>query len=210
MSALLENAISGNSMGTLIKAPGGCGEQNMITMTLPVIATLYLDKTNQWEAVGLQKQTEALQHIKTGSKNEFAFRKSDGGFTVFPERPSGTWLTAYVAKVFAIAHGLVDMDKEVICSAIRFLIPKAHNSDGMFKEVGHMIHYEMIGDVAGRDSDASMTAFCLIAIQESQTICSHNDNVRVWKTVFTNQFPEASPTTNQPLRCCNNIIWFGE
>lgn len=53
-------------MGSLIYQPSGCGEQNMIHMTLPVIATTYLDKTNQWEGVGFQKRAEALQHIKTG------------------------------------------------------------------------------------------------------------------------------------------------
>ena len=53
-------------MGTLIQQPAGCGEQNMIRTTLPVIAATYLDKTNQWEAIGFQKRAEALQHIKTG------------------------------------------------------------------------------------------------------------------------------------------------
>ena len=33
------------------------------------------------------------------------------------------------------------------------------------------------GDVQGKDTDASMTAFCLIAMQESRTIC--NDTVNV-------------------------------
>lgn len=66
ISSLVENAISGRSMGTLIYQPSGCGEQNMIHTTLPVIATTYLDKTNQWETVGFQKRDEALQHIKTG------------------------------------------------------------------------------------------------------------------------------------------------
>ncbi len=53
-------------MGTLIRQPSGSGESNMITMTLPVIATMYLDKTNQWETVGFEKRNEALRHIKTG------------------------------------------------------------------------------------------------------------------------------------------------
>ncbi|MED6285492.1 hypothetical protein CHARACLAT_029864, partial [Characodon lateralis] len=65
ISGLVENAISGKSMGTLIHQPRGCGEQNMIGMTLPVITTTYLDKTNQWEAVGSNKRNEALQYIKT-------------------------------------------------------------------------------------------------------------------------------------------------
>ncbi|KAK1879949.1 Complement C3 [Dissostichus eleginoides] len=55
VSALVENAVSGNSMGTLIKQPSGNGEQNMMSMTLPLIAATYLDKTNQWETVGFQK-----------------------------------------------------------------------------------------------------------------------------------------------------------
>lgn len=66
ISSLVENAISGTAMGSLIYQPSGCGEQNMIHTTLPVIATTYLDKTNQWETVGFHKRNEALQHIKTG------------------------------------------------------------------------------------------------------------------------------------------------
>lgn len=63
---MLETAISGSMMGSLIAQPYGCGEQNMIAMTLPVIATLYLDKTNQWHDVGFQKRDEALRHIQSG------------------------------------------------------------------------------------------------------------------------------------------------
>ncbi|XP_037545595.1 complement C3 [Nematolebias whitei] len=172
VSGLVENAISGNSMGTLIQAPGGCGEQNMIYTTLPVIATRYLDKTNQWEAVGFQKRAEAIEHIKTGYKNELAYRKSDGSFAVWSHHPSSSWLTAYVAKVFAIANSLVAVQNDHICGAVKFLILNAQQPDGMFREVGNVIHGEMIGDVRGKDSDASMTAFCLIAMQESRTICA--------------------------------------
>ncbi|KAI4800331.1 hypothetical protein KUCAC02_013323 [Chaenocephalus aceratus] len=85
VSALLENAVSGNSMGTLIKKPGGCGEQNMISMTLPLIAATYLDKTNQWEAVGFEKRNEALQHIKTGYNTQLTYRKTDGSFAIYPK-----------------------------------------------------------------------------------------------------------------------------
>ncbi len=66
INAPVETAISGNSMDNLIYEPSGDGETNMIHMTLPVIATTYLDKTNQWETVGFQKRNKALEHIKTG------------------------------------------------------------------------------------------------------------------------------------------------
>uniref|UniRef100_A0A672IMQ8 Complement C3-like n=1 Tax=Salarias fasciatus TaxID=181472 RepID=A0A672IMQ8_SALFA len=172
ISALVENAISGKSMGTLIYQPSGCGEQTMIHMTLPVIATIYLDRTNQWEAVGFQKRDEALQHINTGYNRELLFRETDGSFFAWKGRPSSSWLTAYVAKVFAMAHGLVAVQEEYICDAIKYLILNAQQPDGMFQEIGTVFHGEMIGT----DSDASMTAFNLIAMQESRAICNATVN----------------------------------
>uniref|UniRef100_A0A7N8X2Q3 Complement C3-like n=1 Tax=Mastacembelus armatus TaxID=205130 RepID=A0A7N8X2Q3_9TELE len=138
LSDLVENAISGKSMGTLIQQPSGCGEQNMIGMTLPVIAATYLDKTNQWETVGIEKRQEALQHIRTGYKNQLGFRKSDGSFAMYPKHQSSTWLTAYVAKVFAMAENLVGIKHSVICGAVQFLIREAQQSNGMFREVGYV------------------------------------------------------------------------
>ncbi|XP_053273309.1 complement C3 [Pleuronectes platessa] len=172
IAPLVENAISGQSMGSLIYQPSGCGEQNMIHMTLPLIATTYLDKTNQWEAVGLGKRETALQHIRTGYNNELAFRKPDGSFAVWAKRQSSSWLTAYVTKVFAMASSVVAVQSNVICDAVKFLILNAQQPDGVFREVGKVSHGEMIGDVRGSNSDASMTAFILIAMQESRTICA--------------------------------------
>lgn len=53
-------------MGTLIYQPSGSVEQNIIHMSLMVIATTYLDKTHQWENVGFEKRNEALRYIKIG------------------------------------------------------------------------------------------------------------------------------------------------
>ncbi|KAM9769655.1 complement C3-like [Menidia menidia] len=171
-SPMLGNFISGTSMGTLIVQPSGSGEQNMIAMTLPVTATMYLDKTNQWDVVSLQKRKEALEYIKKGYQNELDYRKPDGSFSTFTNSQSSTWLTAYVAKVFAMVHDLIGAEKSVICDAIKFLILKTQQSNGKFTEVGKVFHTIMTGDVTGTDSDASMTAFCLIAMQETQSLCA--------------------------------------
>lgn len=63
---VLKNNIDGGPMSSLIYQPSGCGEENMIHMTMPVIAATYLDKTNQWEAVGIGRRYEVLRHIKIG------------------------------------------------------------------------------------------------------------------------------------------------
>ncbi|XP_077936554.1 complement C3 [Gasterosteus aculeatus] len=172
------SAVGGSSMDSLIQQPYGCGEQNMIKMTLPVIATTYLDRTNQWETVGFDKRDKALEHIKTGYQNELNYLKGDGSFAVFTdEKISGTWLTAYVAKVFSMAHSLVSVRKNHICDAIKYLILNTQQPDGLFVEKGRVIHGEMIGDVRGKDSDASMTAFCLTAMQESRALCDDTVNM---------------------------------
>ncbi|XP_078100911.1 complement C3-like [Sander vitreus] len=176
ISALVEKAVSGNSMGNLIVQPRGNGESNMVGMTLPVIAATYLDKTNQWETVGFEKRKEALQHIKTGYQNELFFRKNDWSFTVWQHQQSSTWLTAFVAKVFAMAYNLVAVQTQHICGAIKFLILNAQQPDGFFREIGNVISNAIRSGVVERESDASMTAFCLIAMQESRTQCAASVN----------------------------------
>ncbi|KAJ7985263.1 hypothetical protein DPEC_G00350260 [Dallia pectoralis] len=77
-SVLVEQAITGDSLGSLIVQPTGCGEQNMLKMTLPVIATHYLDNTKKWEDIGLDKRNTAIQYIAIGYQNQLAYRKQDG------------------------------------------------------------------------------------------------------------------------------------
>lgn len=62
----VESVISGSTLENLIVRPSGSGEINMIQMTLPVIATVYLDKTDQWEMIGFVERNKALGHIQTG------------------------------------------------------------------------------------------------------------------------------------------------
>ncbi|KAM9314813.1 complement C3-like [Pholidichthys leucotaenia] len=173
---VLKNAISGKEMGNLIYKPSGSGEENMIHMTMSVSATMYLDKANEWDYVGIDRRDEALRHITTGYQTQLPYRKRAGSFARSPDHQSSTWLTAYVVKVFAMANNLIAVESEVICDAIKFLIVNTQEPPGFFREVGSVYHTEMVGDIYGSDSDASMTAFCLIAIQESRTLCSATIN----------------------------------
>ncbi|XP_056128010.1 complement C3-like isoform X1 [Rhinichthys klamathensis goyatoka] len=172
ISQTVEQAISGDFMGRLIVQPHGCGEQNMIFMTLPLIATHYLDSTNQWDTVGMDKRNEAINHIKTGYQRQLGYRKSDGSYAAWVNRQSSTWLTAYVAKIFAMANNFAPIEENVLCSALKWLVLHKQLPDGSFKEDSAVIHGEMVGDVRGIDADASLTAFVVIAMQEAREICA--------------------------------------
>lgn len=58
--------------------------------------------------------------------------------------PSSPRLTAYVAKVLAMANGLVAVQSKDICDAVKFLILNTQQPDGLFTEVGRVYHGEMI------------------------------------------------------------------
>ncbi|NXH12183.1 CO3 protein, partial [Bucco capensis] len=106
-----------------------------------------------------------------GYTQELAYRKPDSSYAAYIGRTSSTWLTAYVAKVFAIASKLVDIDPEVTCGAVKWLILEKQKPDGIFQEDGPVIHKEMVGGYEGAEPEVSLTAFVLIALQESREVC---------------------------------------
>ncbi|NXI97092.1 VCO31 factor, partial [Psophia crepitans] len=176
VSIMVEKAIDGDKLKHLIVTPSGCGEQNMIGMTPTVIATHYLDSTLQWESVGVDRRTEAINLIRKGYTQQLAFRKPDNSYAAFKDRASSTWLTAYVAKVFAMGIKLVDIDPEVVCGAVKWLILEKQKPDGMFQEDAPVIHKEMVGGYQGAEPEVSLTAFVLIALQESREVCKDHVN----------------------------------
>ncbi|KAK2504648.1 hypothetical protein MC885_007798, partial [Smutsia gigantea] len=177
VAQLAEDAIDGERLKHLIVTPSGCGEQNMIGMTPTVIAVHYLDHTEQWEKFGLEKRQESLELIKKGYTQQLAFRQPNSAFAAFLNRPSSTWLTAYVVKVFSLAANLIAIDSQVLCGAVKWLILEKQKPDGVFQEDGPVIHQEMIGGFRNADEkDMSLTAFVLIALQEAKDICEGQVN----------------------------------
>lgn len=66
----VQNSLSGSVLSSFIRMPGGCVEQNLARMTLPLIATRYLDSAKAWESVGVQRREEALQFILRGKEDQ--------------------------------------------------------------------------------------------------------------------------------------------
>ncbi|NXY66433.1 CO3 protein, partial [Callaeas wilsoni] len=79
-----------------------------------------------------------------GYTQQLAFRKPDSSYAAFIDRPSSTWLTAYVVKVFAMAHKLTDIEHGEICGPVKWLILNKQKPDGVFQEDGPVIHKEMV------------------------------------------------------------------
>uniref|UniRef100_A0A8C8SX57 Complement C3 n=1 Tax=Pelusios castaneus TaxID=367368 RepID=A0A8C8SX57_9SAUR len=176
VTIIIENSIDGGRLKHLIVTPSGCGEQNMIGMTPPVIATHYLDSTEQWEKIGVERRAEAINLITKGYTQQMAYKKPDFSYAAFKDRPASTWLTAYVVKVFSMAKKLVPIESQVICGAVKWLILEKQKPDGLFEENAPVIHGEMIGGYKGAEPEVSLTAFVLIALEEAKEICKEQVN----------------------------------
>ncbi|XP_072104650.1 complement C3-like [Mobula birostris] len=173
LAETIENTIDAMKLKHLIRVPTGCGEQNMASMTPVLIVTVYLDKTNQWLKLGVDLRANAVKSIQQGYTQELAYRKEDGSYAAFIGRPSSTWLTAYVVKVFAMAYNLIMVEPHVLCGAVKWLILNKQKPDGHFHEDSAVIHGEMIGGIHGSQDYSPLTAFVLIAIVEAKTACLH-------------------------------------
>ncbi|XP_041698791.1 complement C3 [Coregonus clupeaformis] len=164
------NSIGGAVLSKLIKKPGGCVEQNLVSMTAPIIATHYLDHTNAWEEVGVDKRAKALEYVKIGYENHLGYRNSDDTYPPYRggQTPS-TWVTAYTAKVFVMVHEFGNVEDMRVCKPLEFLVKK-QNSAGIFKEGAPITSWRLTGGI-DQEGDVATTAFVLIAMQETLGIC---------------------------------------
>ncbi|KAK6467755.1 complement C3-like [Huso huso] len=170
LAGTIENTFSDAKIGELIKLPSGCVEQNMAKITAPVIATHYLDKTKQWESVGVQRRAEAIDYIRTGYTKQLIYKKDDYSYPPYSKRDSSTWLTAYVVKVFAMASSLLYIDVKVLCGAVTFLISK-QQPEGSFKEDAGVTDSSIMGGAFGSEAETTLAAFVLIAMAEANPVC---------------------------------------
>ncbi|TNN34345.1 Complement C3 [Liparis tanakae] len=167
----IDNSLSEDSLASLIRMPGGCVEQNLASISLPLIATLYLERTNNWESVGVERKAEALRYIKRGYENQLAYRKSDGSYP--PYRKEGAIcliarITAYVVKVFSMAYSLVGIEEQRVCEPLIYLVTKKHEHRGNFVESNPVYSTTMTGGLRGDDPETTLTAFVLIALAEAK------------------------------------------
>ncbi|XP_063787102.1 A.superbus venom factor 1-like isoform X3 [Pseudophryne corroboree] len=174
ITEMVEKSIDGINLNDLIRIPGGCGEQNMMSMTPTVIATHYLDATNQWDRIGVDRREKALQYIQKGYDNQMPFRQADSSYRTYGTSKASTWLTAYVVKVFALASNFIHIEKDVLCGSVKWLIQNKQLPDGVFQEDSPVYTQGFSGGITrgAKELESTLTAFVLVAMLESEAFCT--------------------------------------
>lgn len=103
----------------------------------------------------------AKRNLELGYQRLLYYRHKNGGFSAFglDKDTSSTWLTAYVAKGFHMAKEFIQIDDDVIASALNFIIEK-QTPGGNFEEQGDL--FEQFDD-----QGLSLTAFVCLALMEN-------------------------------------------
>ncbi|XP_072019177.1 CD109 antigen-like [Amphiura filiformis] len=147
----------------LLQMPTGCGEQNMIYFAPDVFIYKYLESTNQENG---EIKDKAIKFMEIGHSRELEYQHKTndvGAFSAFgdSDESGSTWLTAFVIKSFVQASPYIYINIPKVEQALAWMLRQ--QKGGVFNEPGRVIHTDMQGNV---NSDLTMTAYVLIALQE--------------------------------------------
>ncbi|XP_044161179.1 complement C4-like isoform X2 [Bufo gargarizans] len=170
----INNTLSSDGVSRLIRVPYGCGEQTMISTAPGVYALRYLDHTNKWTLLPPDRKDEGLENMRNGYSRILQYRKTDGSYAAWLQRPSSTWLTAFVAKVMSLCRKYIGVDVEEIRKSATYLTTKQSDS-GAFLETSPVYHLNMMGGVAGKTADVSLTAYVLVALHHAKDSMPEDD-----------------------------------
>lgn len=115
----------------------------------------------------------AKRNLELGYQRLLYYRHRNGGFSAFglSEEKSSTWLTAYVAKAFRMASEFIQIDEEVISSALTYIVG-VQTVNGGFEEEGDVFQQF-------DDNSLILSAFVTLALMENLVRCG-----RVYSDLF--------------------------
>lgn len=149
-----------DNIGSMLRIPQGCGEQNMAIVGPNAQILLYLatqpsDKNHHL----IKKATRLMQQ---GYQRQLTYQRKDGSFSAFGDQdPHGSvWLTAYTMRTLAITQRFIHVDPSVLRSAAVSLANQQQR-DGSFELKHRTVHNsELVQDNAG------ITAYVTLALME--------------------------------------------
>jgi len=153
------------NLGSLVRMPYGCGEQNMLNFAPNIFILKYLDASDQTSNEIAEKATNFM---RKGYQRELKYRHKDGSFSAFGERDvsGSTWLTAFVLKSFAQATQYIQVDENELQRSTEWLKLRQQD-DGCFESVGKVFNKGMKGGIGGSSSAVPLTAYVLISLLEA-------------------------------------------
>nr|XP_057935129.1 alpha-2-macroglobulin-like isoform X2 [Doryrhamphus excisus] len=157
-----------NNLDGLLRMPYGCGEQNMALLAPNVYILQYLKQTQQLTPA-IEEKT--LKFLTGGYQRQLNYKHGSGGYSTFGTGKENTWLTAFVARVFAKAMSFVYIDPATVEHSKNWL-KEQQKDNGCFQQSGRLFQNRMKGGVS---DEVTLTAYITAAFLEMNN--SANDPV---------------------------------
>ncbi|XP_010215910.1 PREDICTED: complement C4-like [Tinamus guttatus] len=161
-----ENCLTADGIDKLIQLPKGCAEQTMMKMAPTVFAIEYLDVSGQWVNLNPERKDEAIRMIEQGYTRVLEFQKDDGSYGAFKSIPSSVWLTAFIVRVFARCREYISVEDSHMRKSITYLLNN-QQADDSFHDPHPVLDRNMQGGIKTAEEDLALTAFVIIALQQS-------------------------------------------
>ncbi|XP_032872066.1 complement C4-like [Amblyraja radiata] len=174
MGDTVENSLDAEGIDKLISLPTGNVEVTSIKMAPAVYAIRYLDKSEQWISLKPERKDKALEFIESGYRRLVQYKRPDGSYGFWNDKPGSTWLTAFIAKIFSTVHNHIQIEHEYVQQAVLYVM-QWQREPGYFVDDQPMWSNDMKGGVSGVEKQVSLTAFVIISFVNS--LPSFQDNV---------------------------------
>ncbi|XP_063290706.1 alpha-2-macroglobulin-like [Pelobates fuscus] len=157
------------NLGSLLKMPFGCGEQNMVLFTPNIYILEYLNNTRQLTP---ELESKALSYLNSGYQKQLSYKHYDGSYSAFGPSYGGgnTWLTAFVMKSFARARSQIYIEEKQISDPLVWLTNQ-QKDNGCFRSVGTLFNNAMKGGVS---DEVTLSTYITIALLEYPLPTSHH------------------------------------
>ncbi|XP_054476945.1 complement C4-B isoform X2 [Anoplopoma fimbria] len=174
-SSHAKNLLSPEKVAGLIVLPTGCLEQTMVGLAPTLSALRYLDLTDQWFDMPPGTRDDALDKIEKGYSRILHYKKPNGSYGPWYTEKTSNWLTAVVVKVLSLvaerqtaAFGQQGRTARVVPEqqirhSVSYLL-SVQKTDGSFGDPQPVLHR---GVLKGKDNDASLTSFIILALHRS-------------------------------------------
>uniref|UniRef100_A0A8C7QJY1 Complement C5 n=1 Tax=Oncorhynchus mykiss TaxID=8022 RepID=A0A8C7QJY1_ONCMY len=168
--AILNNP---DGLRQLVNLPSGSAEGEIMRVLPIYFVYHYLETTGRWDIMGLEEHNSPLElkrKIREGITSILSFKRPrEFSYSMWKDKEASTWLTALVVKTLGQVDKYVKVDSDMLSNSIFWLINKAQNEDGSFREFSFCPRVQG-ASVDSVDQSVFFTSFVMIGIKTAMSV----------------------------------------
>ncbi|XP_053329516.1 complement C5 [Spea bombifrons] len=176
LGEVMKTVLQAEGIQYLISLPKGSAETELMRVIPVFYVYHYLATANEWHLLGSNTFTSRLdmeRKMKEGVTSILSFRKDDFSYSVWQDRDSSAWLTAFAVRIFSEIQNYVNIDQMSTCNTLLWLVENCQLQDGSFRDKSgyQPVKLQSTVPTEARERSLYLTAFVLIALKKAQRIC---------------------------------------